>query len=463
MRGVSADGPKVMPWTSLVLDRQEHQRGLRGRKGRQVLVIGELAHAPRVELADRGAVLTLNENHEQAMVTLAEQDFDVVVADLSTCPAALRVVTLLKDGSSEFLRIGFSGKRWRESGGFSELTRLMKKEMALLSRRQRPRAEPEVEPEAQLEGLVGRSAPMRAVFSKILRLRMNEDPVLIRGERGTGKTSIAHAIHHSSQRQLTDIRAIDCSKFVSPGGFRAALEVARAAGPSTVILEHVDTLVPEAQQEFIRFVTDLSHGSLRFLATTTKNLSLSAELGAYSRTVATYLGRTEILLAPLRDRREDIVPIAQQVLDDPDLLEKYGSFELEPPLIERLLEHPFPGNVAELVGMVEELAASSMDGQRKVKAAPTEAFGSELDEALFRAFHSSEQGWAVPRERIEKAKMRHSLTPFVVLSPDTGTEYAVIISAPELSFVRDPRQMPVVNTVMTIEIAAYLGTAKPQA
>ncbi|MFT3836130.1 MAG: sigma 54-interacting transcriptional regulator [Myxococcaceae bacterium] len=462
---MSADGPKVMPWTSLVLDRQEHQRGLRGRKGRRVLVIGDLAHGPRVELADRGAQLTLNESHQEAMVTLAEEDFDVVVADLSTCPAALRLVTLLKDGSSEFLRSGFTGARWRESSEVARLNRLLKRELAELSKTPAPRADPAVEPEEQLLKLVGRSAPMRLVFIQVWRMRADDDNVLISGEPGTGRKAIARAIVETSISQAAPFRELRAAQLAAADQVETLKGIVENAGTGTLMIDRVDALSAEAQRYLFEYLSSPRRQRMRIISTTTRDLQALTREGRFLGALIVALGPARIELPPLRDRRDDIVPIAQQVLDDPDLIEKYGRFELKPALIEQLLGYHFPRNVAELVGMTEELASMSTGGQLNEKRLPREVYAEELstdlEDALFRAFHAAERGWNVPRETIDKAKMRHSLTPFVVLSPDTGTEYAVIISAPELSFVRDPRQMPVVNTVMTIEIAAYLGTAKP--
>jgi hypothetical protein len=129
--------------------------------------------------------------------------------------------------------------------------------------------------------------------------------------------------------------------------------------------------------------------------------------------------------------------------------------------IESLVGCHWPGNVTELIGVVTEWA--SLGGELGRKLPQETAVPTDLEDVLFRAFHSASRGWNVPRAVIEKAKMRHTLTPFVVISPDSDVEYAVIISAPDISFIRDPKKMPMVNTVMTIDIAAYLGTAKPMA
>jgi DNA-binding NtrC family response regulator len=400
------------------------------------------------------------------MVTLAEQDFDVVLVDLATCTSALRLVTLLKDGAGEFLRVGFTGKRWRESGEFGELVRLMHRELQELHRLGRPRVDADVEPEATLQYLIGRSAPMREVFSKIRRMRAESCNVLVVGEPGTGKKAIAEAIHEESLLSTMSLRLVSCRPDLTALQLRPMLQAIGEALPSTLVVEHVDRLNLAAQRTLMECISEPRMRSLRLIATTTRNLDALERDGEFLKSLLVALNTAKIELPPLRDRRDDIVPIAQQVLDDPEVVEQHGRLELKPATIEQLIGYHWPGNVAELVGMMQEwasLLASGSELKLPQEASEEDLPTSELEDVLFRAFHAHQRGWKLPREVLEKAKMRHALTPFVVISPDSSFEYAVIITAPNLAFVKDPRKMPVVNTVMTVEIAPYLGTAKPMA
>jgi DNA-binding NtrC family response regulator len=438
-----------------------------------VLIVGELPHSQRVELADRGAELTICAGPERAMETLAEQEFDVVVADLASCPGALRLVSLVKGGAGEFLRVGLKGKRWRESAEFAELLRLSMKELDL----DRPSAPVTAQPRAPFDGLIGSGAVMREVFTAALRVAATDAALVIAGASGTGHKALARAIHRESARCAERCEVVDCAALSATDPEFDLLEAFDMAERGTLVLDHIEGLPPALQQKVLQVLDTRKTGALggipsdvnvRVLATTSIDLWQSVQAKTFSEELYFRLSVFTVVLPPLSERREDIAPIAKQVVILATAVSGTPEIDLGDE-IARLVHNEWPGNVRQLVDTIRTLVSTAHGGVLQLNGLTLSSEHRppsnvvELEDALFRAFHARNLHWNVPRETIERAAARHAMTPFVIAPPDPGTQYAIIITAPEIAFMKLPEQLPLTSAVMSIDAATYLGTAKPMA
>jgi DNA-binding NtrC family response regulator len=188
-------------------------------------------------------------------------------------------------------------------------------------------------------GLVGEAPALREILSRLPMLAKAEGPVLISGETGTGKELVARAIHRLSRRASCPFVAVNCGSLVDTlfesevfgherGAFTDAHTrrqglVAQAAG-GTLFLDETDTLTPRAQVALLRVLQDRTFRLLgsnseqrvdvRFLAATNARLDAMVQAGAFRADLYYRLCVFSVTLPPLRERREDILPLAEHFI-----------------------------------------------------------------------------------------------------------------------------------------------------
>jgi transcriptional regulator with GAF, ATPase, and Fis domain len=226
--------------------------------------------------------------------------------------------------------------------------------------------------------LVGTSPPMKAVYEQIAKAAPAEATVLIRGESGTGKELVARALHTNSPRATRPFLACNCGAIPEglaeselfgheKGAFTGAVVrrqgVFELAHAGTLFLDEVGELDPKCQTKLLRVLEARTlrrvGGSedvaidVRFLAATNKDLAALVKEGKFREDLYYRLQVVEILLPPLRDRREDIPMLAEFFLDR--LRRQVGRRVegIDPEALEQLKAHAWPGNVRELKNCVE--------------------------------------------------------------------------------------------------------------
>jgi DNA-binding NtrC family response regulator len=219
--------------------------------------------------------------------------------------------------------------------------------------------------------------------------------VLLRGEPGTGRETIARRIHATGRRSDGPFVAVPCGALDALGGEAALFgpaatggRLALAAGGS-VFLEEVHRLPEPIQQRLATTVSALaeSDSGLRAIAST----------GPQAAGVVPELGRrldvVRIDVPPLRERREDVDVFAARFMRD--LAREYGRDErrLAPDALATLRAHAWPGNVRELRNVVERLLLLVPDSIVHARDLPAE-FGGETTAAddLYREFRSLAEG-----------------------------------------------------------------------
>ena len=232
------------------------------------------------------------------------------------------------------------------------------------------------EDEEELQ-MVGSSETIRRVFGLLRQVASADVPVLITGESGTGKELAAIAIHERSARADGPFVAINCAAIpeqlleselfgYEKGAFTGATQARKGrfetADGGTLFLDEVGDLAPLLQVKLLRFLQDHLVERLggrravpldvRVIAATNRDITAMVQRGEFREDLYFRLAVITIHLPPLRERGEDVVLMAQHFLqrygkESPHPLRGYA-----PEAIETILEHPWRGNVRELINRV---------------------------------------------------------------------------------------------------------------
>lgn len=248
---------------------------------------------------------------------------------------------------------------------------------------------PERPPE---QPLIGSSTAMESVRRQIDRIADADGTVLITGESGVGKEVVAHLIHSRSRRRDRPFIPVNCAAIPEQlleselfghtrGAFTGATQHRTGrfelADGGTLFLDEIGEMPPAMQAKVLRVLQDKEvmpvgasrsvRVNVRIVAATNKDLREMAERGAFRDDLYYRLNVFRIHLPPLRDRPEDIKDLLVHFLTRS--YAKRG--EAAPPLsevmteeaLERVMAHPFPGNVRELESLVERIVHLRSEGQ----------------------------------------------------------------------------------------------------
>ena len=229
-----------------------------------------------------------------------------------------------------------------------------------------------------LEALIGRSAPMEAVFDTIRQVAATRATVLIEGESGTGKELVARALHNLSNRSKAKFVAVHCAALPGNlleselfgherGAFTGATErrIGRfeQADGGTLFLDEIGEISPETQVKLLRLLGERSFervggntsisADVRLVAATNKHMETLVAEGRFRDDLFYRLNVVRIHMPPLRDRREDIPLMVQAFLKQSCQENDKPLRELTSDAMNRLMEYPWPGNVRELRAAVD--------------------------------------------------------------------------------------------------------------
>ena len=234
------------------------------------------------------------------------------------------------------------------------------------------------EAEETFHGMWTRNPGMKRLFRIVEKVARTESSVLVRGESGTGKELVANALHAISARHKGPFRAINCAALPPNlleselfghvrGAFTGAVRDSpghfRLADGGTLFLDEVAEIPLELQGKLLRVLETRSiipvggrasvPVNVRIVAATHRPLRREVEAGRFRADLMYRLRVVPLFLPSLRERPEDILPLARRFLDE---LEQNGPRHVErfSPGARRLLEsHGWPGNVRELRNVME--------------------------------------------------------------------------------------------------------------
>ncbi|MBP5296937.1 MAG: sigma-54-dependent Fis family transcriptional regulator, partial [Bacteriovoracaceae bacterium] len=209
--------------------------------------------------------------------------------------------------------------------------------------------------------LIGHSSHVRFLRTSIARCKDAASPLLLRGEKGTGKTLLAKILHNECGRAVRPMLLWDSSVinawFTSPTPLTAAAQksVAKATG-GTLILQNIDQLTSAAQTWIMQLLPSLEEQQIRVMATTRSDLAALADEGKYLRPLAAYWPQT-INVEPLRLRGEDLPELINYFLQQACQAKGLLLKTMAPKVLAALQDYYWPGNIAELQQTITALVA----------------------------------------------------------------------------------------------------------
>jgi DNA-binding NtrC family response regulator len=255
-----------------------------------------------------------------------------------------------------------------------------------------------------LPEIVSVSPAMTEAVRLVERVAPSEASVLITGESGTGKELIAHAIHRLSTRADGSFIDINCAAFqeslleselfgYEAGAFSGAkgrkLGLIELADGGTLFLDEVTELPAQLQAKLLRAIETRTffrvggvrkvEVNVRIVAATNRNLESVVANESFRSDLLYRINGFQIDLAPLRERPEDIEPLARH------LLNHVGGAtrpQLEPEALDALRAYSWPGNVRQLKNCLERAVILSNDGRITVRELPPEVVRPSVPTAV---------------------------------------------------------------------------------
>ena len=235
--------------------------------------------------------------------------------------------------------------------------------------------------------IIGRSNAMQAVFDMIEQVAKSEATVIIRGESGVGKELVAHAVHYNSLRAAKPFVRVNCAALPETlieselfgheeGAFTGATSARKGrfelANGGTVFLDEVGDLSPHTQIRLLRVLqerefervggTETIKVDLRIVTATNRDLEVLIETNEFRQDLYYRLCVFPIHIPPLRERRTDILELANHFLDKYSKANNKKILRISTPAIDMLTAYHWPGNVRELENCIERAVVLSRDG-----------------------------------------------------------------------------------------------------
>jgi two-component system response regulator GlrR len=230
--------------------------------------------------------------------------------------------------------------------------------------------------------IVARSAKMRSVLDVVTRIAKLDSTVHIHGESGTGKELIAKAIHLASGRKDRNFVALNCAALPETlleselfghekGAFTGAVKTTKGlftqAHGGTLFLDEIGDMPLATQSKLLRVLQERQFypvGSeapvevdVRVIVATNKDLEEQVKKGLFRDDLFYRIHVIPIYLPPLRERKEDILPLAEHLLKKCTAQMKREVKSIAPEALRKMMLHDWPGNVRELENTIEYAVA----------------------------------------------------------------------------------------------------------
>lgn len=244
------------------------------------------------------------------------------------------------------------------------------------------------------------SEKMKDIIAIIERVAKTDAQVLLQGETGVGKTMIAKHIHEHSERSQQSFLELNCGALPSnlieaelfgyePGAFTGALRKGKkglleVADHGTLFLDEIGDLPIDLQVKLLKVIEDqafypvgssnLKHINVRIIAASHKNLKKLVASGEFREDLYYRLNVVPIHIPPLRDRKKEIIPLAQLFIEEYST--KYGMDKsLSFDVLDAIYDYDWPGNIRELKNLMEQLVVISPSDEIRRDQLPEDLLG----------------------------------------------------------------------------------------
>ncbi len=238
----------------------------------------------------------------------------------------------------------------------------------------------------QPHNLVGRCSAIQNVYMQIAQVADSKATVLIRGESGTGKEIVARALHYSSSRKNNPFVAVNCAALPESlieselfghekGAFSSAHQQRKGrferANGGTIFLDEIGDVSPAVQVRLLRVLqehtferiggTETITVNIRVIAATSIDLEKAIANGTFREELFYRLNVFPIHLPPLRERRSDIILLADHFLQKYNETYNKNIKRISSTAINMMMSYHWPGNVRELENCIERAVLTSTD------------------------------------------------------------------------------------------------------
>lgn len=251
--------------------------------------------------------------------------------------------------------------------------------------------------------LIGQTKEIVEVYKKIGKVAINKVPVLVTGEKGTGKGSVAMAIHQFSDASKKPFITINCTSFQNSllerrlfGYEKGAFEGAvfsqagdlEKANSGTLHLGNIEFLNLDIQSKILYLLQEKEFfrmggaepikTDIRIIATTSSNLEEAIENGTFIEELYLKLKILEINIPPLRERKDDIPFIIDKYLQDCNIELHKSVKGVSKPALKKIMRYDWPGNVNELKNAIKSAVALCRGTSILVEDLPNDVLGNKV-------------------------------------------------------------------------------------
>ena len=308
------------------------------------------------------------------------------------------------------------------------------RERATLDKKEKPDSEESQQP---IHGMIGSCPQMMELFRRIRKVAQTNSTVLINGESGTGKELVARAIHNLSDRKDQEMISVNCAaipenlieselfgheKDAFTGATATRTGLVEAANRSTLFLDEIGELPLEAQARLLRLLQEneiRKVGSVqskkvdvRLVVATHRDLKQLVADGYFREDLYYRINVMALLIPPLRERGNDILEVADAILQKTCLRLKTSMLNFNDSASHAIAKYAWPGNVRELENAIE----------RAVVLAEKNNIGEELLAIDLESTKIAESPAPIPNEPTEELSLEDYFQRFVLEHQDVMNE-----------------------------------------